>query len=158
MTERFAVMQQVLADQGFNIIKMDDSRPWGGFFVIDEAQTLKFVETFFGELNIDVNGKLSPKILVINPGKRLSWQYHNRRAEIWRVYDGDVGVRTSDNDEPGRLKILEKDDIVRIKVKERHRLIGMLEHSIVAEIWEHTNPEYPSDENDIVRVQDDYDR
>ena len=39
------------------------------------------------ELNIDslkIGGKLSPKILIVNPNSKLSWQYHHRRAEIWR--------------------------------------------------------------------------
>jgi hypothetical protein len=29
---------------------------------------------------------------------------------------------------------------------------------VVAEIWQHTDPAVPSDEDDIIRVQDDYNR
>jgi mannose-6-phosphate isomerase len=29
---------------------------------------------------------------------------------------------------------------------------------MIAEIWQHTDPENPSDENDIVRLQDDFGR
>mgnify|MGYP003350752161 CR=1 FL=1 len=40
---------------------------------------------------------------------------------------------------------------------ERHRLIGTKEGwGMVAEIWQHTVPDHPSDESDIVRLQDDY--
>ncbi|MCU0327251.1 MAG: phosphoheptose isomerase, partial [Spirosomaceae bacterium] len=40
----------------------------------------------------------------------------------------------------------------------RHRLVGVNEWGIIAEIWQHTDPKNPSDENDIVRVQDDFGR
>ena len=41
---------------------------------------------------------------------------------------------------------------------ERHRIIGMDDYAIVAEIWIHTDKYNPSDEDDIVRLKDDYDR
>jgi mannose-6-phosphate isomerase len=41
---------------------------------------------------------------------------------------------------------------------ERHRLIGLDSWRIVAEIWQHTDLENPSDEDDIVRLQDDFGR
>ena len=34
----------------------------------------------------------------------------------------------------------------------------MSDYAVVAEIWIHTDTDNPSDEFDIVRVQDDYDR
>ena len=34
----------------------------------------------------------------------------------------------------------------------------MDEYAVVAEIWIHTDKDSPSEENDIVRVQDDFDR
>ena len=39
-----------------------------------------------------------------------------------------------------------------------HRLVGLSNWGIIAEIWQHTDPEKPSDEEDIVRVQDDFGR
>ena len=41
---------------------------------------------------------------------------------------------------------------------QRHRIIGTDDYSLVAEIWIHTDADNPSDENDIVRVQDDFNR
>ena len=41
---------------------------------------------------------------------------------------------------------------------ERHRLVGLKEWGIIAEIWIHTDANHPSDENDIVRLQDDFKR
>ena len=39
----------------------------------------------------------------------------------------------------------------------RHRLIGLDDYAVVAEIWQHTD-KIPSDEEDIIRVQDDFGR
>jgi hypothetical protein len=39
----------------------------------------------------------------------------------------------------------------------RHRLIGLDDFGVVAEIWQHTDA-IPSDEEDIIRVQDDFGR
>lgn len=143
------------------INKQDDTRPWGGFFVIEESESEKFIQLYFphlteGELNI--SGKLSPKILVVAPNKRLSWQYHHRRAEIWKLIGGTAGVITSDTDDEKETQHLCIGDIIQLKQGERHRLIGLEGWGIVAEIWRHTDAQNPSDENDIVRVQDDFGR
>jgi mannose-6-phosphate isomerase len=50
-------------------------------------------------------------------------------------------------------------EITRLQVGERHRLVGMPNGwGAVAEIWQHTDAANPSDENDIVRLQDDFSR
>ena len=54
--------------------------------------------------SLKIENKLSPKILIVKPNVRLSWQYHNRRAEIWQVYKGIVGVVKSDTDIENELK------------------------------------------------------
>lgn len=41
---------------------------------------------------------------------------------------------------------------------ERHRLVGLNDWGMVAEIWQHIDANNPSDENDIIRVQDDFGR
>ncbi len=159
--EIFNEIAQRLKIEGFNVINVDDTRPWGGFFVIDEQQAQQFANVYFDGLNIDelkISGKLSPKILVVAPNKRLSWQYHHRRAEIWQVVSGTVGVVTSETDEEGQLQKLTARSVIKLEKGERHRLIGLDDWGIVSEIWQHTDPENPSDENDIVRVQDDFGR
>jgi len=146
---------------GFNIISKDFQRPWGGFLVIDEDQAQDFSNQFFKGINIEdlkISGKLSPKILIVNPESRLSWQYHNRRAEIWRVYKGKVGIIISENDIQKEIGIYSKGDQITLKKGERHRLIGLDNYGVVAEIWQHTEENHPSDEEDIVRVQDDFGR
>lgn len=159
--EIFARVQSQLKDQGFSIAAMDENRPWGGFFVIDEQQAQQFSDAYFNGLKVEdlsISGKLSPKILIVAPQKRLSWQYHHRRAEIWKVVEGEVGVVRSDTDEEGPLQIHSKGEEVTLDQGERHRLIGLNGWGVLAEIWRHTQADHPSDEEDIVRVQDDFGR
>ena len=146
---------------GFIVNEIDFERPWGGFIVIDEKQSKFFSEKFFNGLNIEnlkISGKLSPKILLIKPKSRLSWQYHFRREEIWKVYSGSVGVIVSDTDKEKKMKKLNPGDEIKLKREQRHRLIGLDDWAVVAEIWQHTEKDNPSDENDIVRLNDDYGR
>lgn len=157
----FAFVKSFLVDLGFTIASEDHHRPWGGFFVLNEAQAAKFIETFFPGYNPDDFAgfkKLSPKILVVAPGKRLSWQYHHRRAEIWRVIGGNAAIATSESDHETEPRNLMNGETISLAQGQRHRLIGTDEYGIIAEIWKHTDPAHPSDEDDIVRVQDDFGR
>jgi mannose-6-phosphate isomerase-like protein (cupin superfamily) len=157
----FEQTEQQLRQQGFGIERQDQTRPWGGFFVIDEGQAQQFADTYFDGLSVEslrISGKLSPKILIVAPGQRLSWQYHHRRAEIWRVVQGPVGVVTSDTDAEGELKTYQVGEQITLRQGERHRLVGLQGWGILAEIWQHTDAQQPSDEDDIVRVQDDFGR
>jgi mannose-6-phosphate isomerase len=140
---------------GFNVVSHYFERPWGGFLVIDESQAQDFSNKFFEGLDVNtlkIGGKLSPKMLIVNPNARLSWQYHNRRAEIWQVYKGAAGIIRSDTDFENEMEVYEKGDQIILKQGERHRLIGLDDYSIVAEIWQHTDKNNPSDEDDIIRV------
>ena len=54
--------EQQLRAQGFGIERQDQSRPWGGFFVIDESQAQQFADTYFGGLSVEelrIAGKLA---------------------------------------------------------------------------------------------------
>ena len=157
----FERIEKQVEQAGFRIDKQDRSRPWGGFFVIDETQAPLFIETYFPHLSLaDFAGyeKLSPKILIVAPHKRLSWQYHFRRAEIWKLIGGKASVVTSDTDVQKVIRTLKIGEVVNLKQGERHRLVGMDEWGIVAEIWQHTDPKNPSNEDDIVRLDDDFGR
>lgn len=146
---------------GFRINSKDFNRPWGGFLVIDEDQSDKFIDYFFQNLDMSLitkGLKLSPKILIVKPLSRLSWQYHYRRSEIWKVFEGEVAVVRSENDNEQPKNIFPKGSLITLKQGERHRLIGLNDFGVVAEIWQHTDVNNPSNENDIVRIQDDYGR
>lgn len=157
----FEHIAEYLHHQNLQISKQDNTRPWGGFFVIEETESEKFINIYFPHLTteeLNISGKLSPKILVVAPKKRLSWQYHNRRAEIWKLIGGTAGVVTSDTDEEEETRHLNIGDIIQLQQGERHRLIGLDNWGIVAEIWQHTDAESPSNEEDIIRLQDDFGR
>jgi mannose-6-phosphate isomerase len=157
----FNTISKYLSEKQLQVASQDETRPWGGFFVLDESDADKFIAAFFPHLTnaaLNISGKLSPKILVVAPDKRLSWQYHHRRAEIWKLIAGEAAVMVSDTDEETEVIHLSKGDIIELKKGERHRLIGADNWGIIAEIWRHTDTENPSDEEDIVRVQDDFGR
>jgi mannose-6-phosphate isomerase len=157
----FDTIQTQLETNQFTIVSKDHHRPWGGFFVIAEDQAQAFADQYFDGLDLSTirrGGALSPKILVVAPEKRLSWQYHHRRAEIWRVIQGQAGVKRSPNDIEGELEILNVGETITLQQGERHRLTGLNDYAVVAEIWQHTDANHPSDEDDIVRLQDDFGR
>ena len=133
----------------------------GGFLVIDETQAQDFSNQFFKSLDVStlkIAGKLIPKILIVKPAVRLSWQYHNRRAEIWQVYKRLAGIIRSDSDVENEMEVYSEGEQIVLKQLERHRLIELDETSVVAEIWQHTDKNNPSDEDDIIRIQDDFGR
>lgn len=162
--DRASIFQEVelaLKELNFKVVAQDFNRPWGGFFVIDEEQTASFIQMFFDGFEGTTNlpgQKLSPKILVVGPNQRLSWQYHHRRSELWRVVNGPVAVAMSPTDEQPEPKTFQNGAIVTLAKGERHRLIGLDSWGIVAEIWQHTDHDNPSDETDIIRLQDDFGR
>ena len=154
-------LKKEIESLGFDIIAQDFERPWGGFLVIEEAQAQSFSNYFFKGLDVNtlkIGGKLSPKVLMVQPKARLSWQYHNRRAEIWQIYKGSAGIIRSNTDQENPMKIYSEGAQIVLAQGERHRLIGLDDFCVVAEIWQHTDSNHPSDEDDIVRVQDDFGR
>ena len=157
----FKDIEKLIKSYGFNIVSKDFKRPWGGFLVIDENQSQEFSNQFFKGFDVNtlkIGGKLSPKILIVKPNARLSWQYHNRRAEIWQIFKGEAGIIRSDSDIENDMCVYSETDQIILKQGERHRLIGLKDFCVVAEIWQHTDKNNPSDEEDIIRVQDDFGR
>lgn len=158
----FARVEKYLSELNLGYTSVDSERPWGGFFVIDEAQTAAFIAEYFPDYDqgqiAQFGNKLSPKILVVGPGMNLSWQYHDRRAELWKTVVGPVGYKRSLTDEQGETQLLQNGETVQFDPSERHRLMGLDSWGIVAEIWQHTDPTNPSEESDIVRLADDFGR
>ena len=154
-------IENEIKELGFDIISKDFERPWGGFLVINESQAQEFANKFFDGIDIQtlkIGGKLSPKILVVKPNSKLSWQYHHRRKEIWKVFKGNIGISRSYNNNQNPIVKLYEGDQVKLEKGERHRLIGLDDYAVLAEIWQHTDSNHPSDENDIVRLDDEYGR
>jgi hypothetical protein len=74
------------------------------------------------------------------------------------VYKGSVGIIRSNSDIENEMEVYTKGDQIILQQVERHRLIGLDDYCVVAEIWQYTDANHPSDEDDIIRVQDDFGR
>jgi mannose-6-phosphate isomerase len=150
-----------LATAGLTVVGEDLTRPWGGFLLISQTEIREFIQVYFPDAGLESTGApstLSPKILLVAPGRRLSWQYHLKRSEIWRIVEGPVGISRGLGDEETPMRSYGASEVLHLELGERHRLIGLQTWGVVAEIWQHTDAASPSDERDIVRVSDDYDR
>jgi len=158
LNKYYTEIREEIESLGFNVIDFDFNRPWGGFLLIDESQSLDFINTFISKENLRISGRVSPKILIVNPNSRLSWQFHYRRKEVWRVYKNNVGIIRSMSNDQKEMEVLKENDLIQFNTEERHRLVGLSDFGVVAEIWIHTDTNNPSNEDDIVRLQDDYSR
>ena len=151
-----------LLAKGLKISGEDFERPWGGFFKIGDESMEEFMSIYFSgvKLPFDITKlNVSPKILAVAPEKKLSWQSHERRAELWRVVKGPVGIYTSPTDiQPDEMQVYNDGEIIEMELGTRHRLAGMDDWGIIAEIWIHKFPDNPSDEEDIRRIEDDFGR
>lgn len=159
-----AAILRIINTSGYEVMEVNDQKPWGAYIRLKDNQADKFIKEFFPDLSSETarlgvkNAKLSPKLLIIEPKQRLSWQYHSRRAERWSFLTDGAYYKSRTNNE-GKLKHVQTGDEVQFKCGERHRLVNNKNsYIVVAEIWQHTNPKALSDENDIVRLADDYQR
>ena len=107
-------------------------RAWGNFAVL------------ISESNCQV------KKLVVTPGKRLSLQSHEFRAEHWFVIQGQ-GIAQLD----GAEIILNPGDSIDIPIESKHRISSISEVDLVF-IEVQTGSSF--DENDIIRYEDDFGR
>ena len=160
-----AQIESILHQAGYHITGTDNQRPWGGFICIDPAQAEQFAADFFAASeviakdNANAHAPLSPKILFVRPEARLSWQYHHRRAELWRFLTAGAYYCNMSDELPAQPTPTQAGDIVRLAAGERHRACGDAQHpTIIAELWQHIDLAHPSTEDDIVRVADDYQR
>lgn len=157
-------VENLAESNGYEFVEINADKPWGAYLRISSDQADLFVEEFFPELTPDEarlgieNAELSPKFLIVKPGERLSWQYHHRRAERWRFLTSGA-YRKSETDEESDRYEATAGEVVQFKTGERHRLEGMPDGIVlVAEIWQHSDATEPSNEDDIVRLSDDYQR
>src|SRR5215216_836786 len=90
----------------YTVAEVNAEKPWGAYIRINNDDADRFVEEFFPgltpeEARLGVEGaELSPKILIVSPHQRLSWQYHGRRAERWRFLT-EGAYKRSETDEEG---------------------------------------------------------
>ena len=157
-------LEAIAVNNGYITVDRNDTKPWGAYIRFDSKDADRFIESFFPGLSLEEaqlgvkDAELSPKFLLVAPRQRLSWQRHDRRAERW-AFLTEGAYYKSENDEQGEVIHAAKDEVVQFETGERHRLVGLVgSYALVAEIWQHSDPEHPSDEDDIIRIDDDYQR
>lgn len=96
-----------------------------------------------------LNSPCTVKILYVRANSRLSLQYHKKRTEHWQVIYGQCTVQIGDD-----VRTLYTGERAVVPAGVKHRIIT--NHSQIAQILEISFGEF--DENDIVRLQDDYGR
>lgn len=109
-----------------------DIRPWGEYWVLEDAPTHKV------------------KKIRVQPGGRLSLQYHHHRAEVWTIISG-IGTVTVDE----VVKDYHPGEVVRIPQGALHRIANTQSEDLIFVEVQHGTY---FGEDDIVRVQDDYSR
>ena len=64
----FEIVSNFLTEKKLAIASLDDNRPWGGFFVIDENEANHFIASFFPHLTnaaLNISGKLRDRKSVV---------------------------------------------------------------------------------------------
>jgi mannose-6-phosphate isomerase len=127
-------VQEINAETGAAIDNSPkfDRRPWGTFTVLDEGDGYKV------------------KRIEVLPGKRLSYQRHQRRAEHWMVVQGTARVTLdgTDHDVPAGQNI-------DIPLHGAHRVANPGEETLI--FIELQRGDYLG-EDDIERLEDDFGR
>jgi len=112
--------------------QITESRPWGSYTILDESCTHK------------------TKRIEVNPGQRLSYKSHQKRAELWLVIAG-VAVVTLDGVEH-ELFYGQK---IEIAINQKHRVENRSD-KLLKFIEIQTGSYFGED--DIIRYQDNYAR
>ena len=116
----------------FDWVITKKQKPWGWYEVLLDSPECKV------------------KRITINPGQRLSYQYHSKRKEAWTVVKGNLTIILDDDKlfrGPGQS--------IKISLGDKHRAWNETEE-IVQFIEVQTGTYFGED--DIVRVKDDYNR
>jgi D-beta-D-heptose 7-phosphate kinase/D-beta-D-heptose 1-phosphate adenosyltransferase len=108
-------------------------RPWGEYYGWDSGRGWNL------------------KTIYIKPKKRLSLQYHRHREEWWLLVSGDAQAIVHDRSGEKTVS-LKKGEVFRVTKKQVHRLLSRKGGTVVEVAYGNF------DEDDIVRIQDDYGR
>lgn len=103
---------------------------------------------------IEKNATYVVKELVVNPGHRLSLQYHEKKKETMMLVAGDALLQLESETEKGKLVNFRMRPFIPyyIQVGQTHRLISDgLDRARVVEVS-------TTELDDIVRLEDDYKR
>jgi mannose-1-phosphate guanylyltransferase/mannose-6-phosphate isomerase len=108
------------------------NRPWGRYFVLNDA------------------GKYKTKMVEVFPGKRLSLQLHNRRAEHWVVVEGTAKVTIGN-----KIYCVKSNESIYVPRGKKHRIENEKNGKLT--FIEVQTGKYLG-EDDIQRFHDDFER
>ena len=117
---------------GLHDTHLTSHRPWGTYTVLEESSRYKI------------------KRIVVKPGKRLSLQKHFHRSEHWVVVSGTAIVRVGDSE-----NVVQENESAYIPIGQPHRLQNPGKVDLI--LIEVQVGQYLK-EDDIVRLEDDYNR
>jgi len=113
---------------------IDESiRPWGHYEILLDADYCKVKRIF------------------VKPNQRLSYQYHKHRQEAWTIVQGVARVTQN-----GINRDYKVGETVLIALGDKHRMANPSDSEDMVLIEVQTGTYFGED--DIVRIEDDYDR
>ena len=107
-------------------------RPWGKYEVLIDSDYCKV------------------KRITVNPGGRLSYQYHYKRSEVWTIVAGIATITLDDE-----VNWYDYGKSVKIPQGMKHRVENKEQVDLIFIEVQHGSS---FDETDIVRIEDDYNR
>lgn len=107
-------------------------RPWGKYYVLEDEAHYKL------------------KRIAVDPGQRLSYQFHHHRQEFWTIVEGDAVVILN-----GAEHHLKYGESIFIPQGAKHRIMNLSEKPLIF-VEVQTGSYFGED--DIVRIEDDYSR
>ena len=126
------IVEEIKKTTQLHNIHLTGYRPWGSYTILEETAGYKI------------------KRIEVKPGKRLSLQKHFHRNEHWIVVSGTATVTVGE-----QKMLIRPNESTYIKMGEIHRLENEGKIPVVlieAQVGEYTG------EDDIVRIEDDYNR
>jgi mannose-6-phosphate isomerase len=112
---------------------LSETRPWGSFTILDESDRFKV------------------KRIEVLPGKRLSYQRHQKRAEHWFVVQGTAKVTLNDEE-----ILVDTGKSIDISIGDAHRVENGDGSQPLVFIETQTGTYFGED--DIERLDDDFGR
>lgn len=107
-------------------------RPWGSYFVLEDEAHYKL------------------KRIIVNPGGKLSYQFHHHRQEFWTIVEGNALVVLDDKEIQRSYG-----ESIFIPKGAKHRIMNLTDKPLIF-IEVQTGTYFGED--DIVRLEDVYDR
>ncbi len=114
---------------------------------MDKAKTIE--KPWGYEILYAHTDKYAGKILFVKKGKRLSYQYHEKKDETMFIFKGKVRMTLEKNGERKEV-IFEEGDSIHFPPLTKHR-VEAIEDSYILEV---STPEL----DDVVRIEDDFGR